>query len=532
MKSLDLLLLVPRTMMLKKSVLSIGTLGLASCLASKGYGVRIVDDNTIYKKYRDAELLGLIRALDPNVIGISINVLNAYGCYDLLGKIRDAFPRKIIIAGGLHTYASADEIMEHDFDVVFRGESEISLSKFMELVTGGGASVERGFLSSEDTVNGLKKIGGMLFRRGGDVVDTGDSPIVTDLDELPFLDHSLANMEDFVRFGDDYDAVVNLVNFQRGCPYRCIYCKGAFMSGKIRNNSARHIFGQIKALHEKYGIDRIDIQDANFPIDRKRMAEFCDLMIESGLAKEVKIWCQTSAAISLSDDELVRLRDAGTIMLCIGVERFDDDLRQYMKKSGTREDVTSLIKKIHRHGIGTNMNILLNFPIDNARTLHREAEHLQAMLPYVDYFSVIYLVPIPGTEIYRKENEYHKWYLRPEIYKKIVSFYDMTYDVGTVGLEFNLLNLPEATVRELRRFKERFYKKNISSLDQSVLFKTAYHVNMILARLSYWVYSISPRAEAVLFGLLKKLWAIGFKIFKRKFYYKSPAAIEPAPGTR
>lgn len=527
MKEMDLLLLIPRTMMLQKPFLSIGTLGLASYLSSKGYDVKIIDDNTIYKKYKYSELLELINRYNPKIIGISINVLNTCGSYRLLERIRGTFPDKIIIAGGLHTYASEDEIIEYDFDIVFKGESEISLLKFMELITKSGVTVERNLLLREEIIDGLKKIGGILFRTDNGIIDTGAYSIITDLDEFPYLDHELANIDDFIRFKNDYYSVVNLVNFQRGCPYQCIYCKSSFMARKLRNNSAHYMFNQILKLHEKYGINQIDIQDANFPIDRNRMKKFCILMIKSGLSKRIRIWMQTSGAIDLSSEELKKLYDAGIVMICIGVERFDDGLRKYMKKNGKGKKVMSLIKKIHHHGIKTNMNILLNFPIETKKVLERKANYLEMMLPYVDYFSVIYLIPIPGTELYDKDSSYHKWYLKPHIYNKAVSFYDMSYDIGTVGLEFNLFDLPDEMVKELRHFKEKFYKKNVSSLDRSFLFKTAFIANMFLARLSFYVYRGSPRLEKVVFAPLKKIWTIGFKIFKQKFYYKVSAIKGP-----
>ena len=127
MKAVDLLILVPRMMMLKNQFLSVGTLELASYIAPKGYDVKVIDDNAMYKKYSNSELLETIHSYHPKIIGISINVLNAYGSYELLKQIRQHFPHKIIIAGGLHTYASADEIITYDFDVVAaRGETFVS----------------------------------------------------------------------------------------------------------------------------------------------------------------------------------------------------------------------------------------------------------------------------------------------------------------------------------------------------------------------------------------------------------------------
>ena len=120
-KNLDLLILIPRMPDIYGSQLSNGPLVLASFFESKGYSVKVLDNNSIYKSYNNDELLNMIAQENPVVVGLSVNMLNAFNAYILAKKIKEKYPKLIVCAGGLHTFDEPDEVSKQNFDLIFFG---------------------------------------------------------------------------------------------------------------------------------------------------------------------------------------------------------------------------------------------------------------------------------------------------------------------------------------------------------------------------------------------------------------------------
>ena len=134
-KNLHFLIIVPsQPIVYGSGSLSNGPLVIGSYLESKGYSVKVLDNNSIYKSYNNDELLNMIDHENPVVVGLSVNMLNALNSYILAKKIKEKYPKLIVCAGGLHTFDEPDEVSKQNFDITFFGETEISMLKFMQLL--------------------------------------------------------------------------------------------------------------------------------------------------------------------------------------------------------------------------------------------------------------------------------------------------------------------------------------------------------------------------------------------------------------
>ena len=87
---LDLLVVIPRTPIIYGGQqLSNGPIVIGSYLQSKGFSIKVFDNNTMYKFYTDDEIIEVINRESPNTVGLSINMLNAFNSYKLLKKIKN-----------------------------------------------------------------------------------------------------------------------------------------------------------------------------------------------------------------------------------------------------------------------------------------------------------------------------------------------------------------------------------------------------------------------------------------------------------
>jgi anaerobic magnesium-protoporphyrin IX monomethyl ester cyclase len=518
---MNLLFFNPRMMASYVGTVQVGTLALASYLDAEGFSVSVIDNNSPYKVLSDQDLIGKIKDLNPDVIGISVYMPNAFNSYRLLRAIRDAFPDKLVIGGGMHSYDAADEIAEQGFDLTFFGEAEKSLTEFLELARVHKANLNRNLMKSPSFIRSLDQIPGILYHKNGQISKTGPYKIIDNLDELPFLNYELLNLDDFIFVEKDLSRtdVVNFVSFQRGCPYECTFCKADFMGGELRNNSAEYMVKQIKALHESYGITQFRLADSNFAIPKKRMNEFCDLMISSGLGEKIRMWIQFSSTIPMSDKELSRLRMSGVRMISMGVERFDDEIRKIIVKPGTRKQVMAAIKRMKKNDIKAHVNVLVNFPTDDHANLKREKQYLLDALDYTEFYGVHYLVPVPGTPIYDEYRASNRWYLREDVNLKKLSYYDRAFDITTQGIEFNLFGLPKDQVDAIRSFKEDVYVLSMKKLHKSFIFQLALFVDTLMGRVSYTIYKFSPSTENVIFFPFLIAREYVAKIYKTQAWY-------------
>jgi anaerobic magnesium-protoporphyrin IX monomethyl ester cyclase len=120
--------------------------------------------------------------------------------------------------GGPHLTIMPLESLQppHDayVDYVFKGEAEYS---FLELVNTLEAGREPGVIP------------GIHFIRNGEIIASPESPMIPDLDALPFPAHDLFKIDRYTNLqpltdGLDPHARSFTILTSRGCPYKCTFC--------------------------------------------------------------------------------------------------------------------------------------------------------------------------------------------------------------------------------------------------------------------------------------------------------------------
>ena len=81
--------------------------------------------------------------------------------------------------------------------------------------------------------------------------------------------------------------------------------------------SAKKVFEEILYLKKTYGVTFINFIDDAFTIDKKRLVDLCDLLID----KKVNIGWSCATRIDFLDHELIiKMRKAGCKMINFGIE--------------------------------------------------------------------------------------------------------------------------------------------------------------------------------------------------------------------
>src|SRR3990172_9953705 len=200
-------------------------------------------------------------------------------------------------------------MLEHGFDLVINREGELVIGPLIRFLEGR---------SRADLPTGLQHIKGVSFRDPlGEIHGAAESPVIENLDDVPFVDYGLFNLKDFFKTGRE--PAVILINGQRGCPYRCTFCSDEFLRSDRRLASAGYMFHYVEYLHKTYGASYIWIADNNFLMPKTRASEFCRLMISSGLNKKIDLVAQSRVELAVDEELLALMKKAGFTKIGFGL---------------------------------------------------------------------------------------------------------------------------------------------------------------------------------------------------------------------
>jgi len=341
-----------------------------------------IDYNAIDMRlgYDISDVLDNIRHYKPDLIGISMLTLDYLKTYKMIFKIKSTFKNIKILIGGSHACMFREQVLqdckEIDFSCLLIGEEVI-----VDLCKGLP----------------LNKIKGLVFRDNNSI-KSNEMPIVKNLDNYPFPKFHNFEM-------DRYTTKEISIITSRGCPYECIFCTIMLVWGKkFCYRSASNILKEIKYWYDK-GYRNFNILDDNFTLIRKRVVEFCNMIIKENLKVHIKIDNGTRA--DKVDYELLKLmKKAGFEYLAVGVEVGNDKMLKVIKKEESMQQIDDAVRMACELGFNVNLFFIIGFPYETEKDVH---DSFKFALKYpINSVSFYNPIPFPNTELYNfvKENNY------------------------------------------------------------------------------------------------------------------------------
>lgn len=378
-KETDILLINPFSWIRDGSpaYLPYGVLYLAGYLRGKGIRADIFDANT-----DPSDPLEVVSRERPLAIGLS--VLTGPVINEAL-KISRAAKRRFkdikIIWGGLHPTLFPKYVLEEDsVDYIVQAEGENAIYRLMDVLLKGREDFSIGNLGYRDKGN--------IF-----INPVEDSLIDLNLSPLPAWD--LVNIPKYVanRF---FASRVLTMNTSRGCPFKCAFCFNQGLSyQRWRALDSGNVFKQLTYLKDNYGINGIQFYEDSFDTDKKRVREFCDLMI----ASRTKVAWSHFSNIIYCQESMLRLEKAANCKYIeYGVESGSDRILQLINKKQDVAQIREAFQVCKRVGIKSAALFMIGYPSETREEL-RETIDLVEGLPAHILISTIYR-PYPGTPLY------------------------------------------------------------------------------------------------------------------------------------
>jgi radical SAM superfamily enzyme YgiQ (UPF0313 family) len=340
----------------------VGILSLAAVLESKGLQPEVVDLNRVYYNWlqeggRDngdfcSFAAQYLAARDIDFFGFS-TVCSSYPLtLRIAAEVKRLRGDSWVVLGGPQA-SVVDVATMRAFpaiDLIVRGEAEHTLPELVESLSGRRS---------------LEAIPGLTFRRhhNGEIVRNPDAPLVMDLDALPF---PAFHLFPDVRFCRHFP-----LELGRGCPFSCTFCStNDFFRRRFRLKSPEQMIADMRRVRETYGISSFELVHDMFTVDRKRVIEFCQALIESG---EQFIW-GCSARTDCVDEELIALMArAGCRGIFFGIETGSARMQKIIDKGLELNDSRARVRSCDKYKINTAVSLMAGFPDETMSDLRQTA---------------------------------------------------------------------------------------------------------------------------------------------------------------
>ena len=424
----------------------------ATILKNAGHDVKVIDNNSIYyRMYSDRDLIRIIEQHRPDVIGFNITILNAYRTYAFLSKVHRRFPDLPAVGGGIHMKTSYEEALRHGCDVTIVREGEKIVVPLFEHLSRKG---RKDFREGLDSIPGISYI-----QNDGTLRIPTEFPSVPTLDEVPFIDYNLFNIEDYRKTGSE-PLVIDICG-QRGCPHRCTFCSDEILRSDKRRVSTDYLFSYVSYLYDKHKLHYVFMNDNNFLAPYDRTVDFCNKIIKSGLNKKISFACQTKIETRIDENLTNLLKEAGFCSIGLGIERLEPYSQKMIRKISSMKRIHHVAGLLKKAEMNITIFMMAGFPFETVEILKYEQEAFTTLSMYAKTFDLSVLMPLPGTIYYDNYPRVKEWYLKPRTLQMTFSYYGQVYDMKMFGLaKYNLFHLPREVKRELVRYILKFKRIN------------------------------------------------------------------------
>jgi anaerobic magnesium-protoporphyrin IX monomethyl ester cyclase len=373
----------------------LGLLMVGGPLLDAGHHVRLLDAEC--RHLQPAEIAAAARAWRADVVmtGHAGSTPAHPDCVATLAAVKRELPAAFTVYGGVFPSYHGEQVLQTapEIDAVVRGEGEATAAALVDAL----ATVSRGDRDGarEDGVSpvaaALSTVPGLTLRDGGRIFATPDRPPERQLDRYRVGWELIEDWDRYRCFGLGRAAIVQ---FSRGCPYRCTYCGQHGFWVKWRHRDPERLAAEIEWLHRRHDVRFVTLADENPTTLQRPWAAFLAALAARRLP--VQLFATIRATEIVRDAELLPLyRRAGLLYVLMGVDSTDEAvLRHVDKRSTPRHDLLAC-RLLRQHGIYSILGHVAGFRAESAASLWRALRSLNRYGG--DYLNAMFATPHDWT---------------------------------------------------------------------------------------------------------------------------------------
>ena len=341
----------------------------------------------------DGDLRAAVSSFAPDVAGVTCCLFTFTGAYRVVRVLKAAAPEIFTVVGGHHVSVYPEETAAlPGVDAAVFGEGELTME---ELLCG----VERG--------DGAAGLAGVAARGpGGEVIKGPARERIRNLDDLPHIDRALAG-RDIYNWVLDRGRRSAILFAGRGCPFRCSFCFNVMRVSRF--HSPEYVVEEMRRCVSE-GYEVLNFYDETFNQGRIRTMELVDAITSAGLDVP---WTFRGRCDVMDEEIAHALAAAGCVRINFGIEAGTEETLKTYRKQIDLEMIRRAVHAADRAGIEAVGYFILGAPHETEEQC-RATIDLACELP-LDSAQFMILIPLPGTEIYRRaldEGGFENDYLR------------------------------------------------------------------------------------------------------------------------
>lgn len=293
--------------------------------------------------------------------------------------------------GHYPTTFPAETMAAASLDFVFRGEPEVTVHELL------------GALKAGDSFEGIL---GLSYRDAdGSVVNNPDRLRERDINELPYPDYSLVDINDYSEFLLPRPFAV--LQTARGCPYPCNFCVRSF-GQKLGLRSTENIIGELDELVARYQINSFRFIDDTFTAMPARTIEICEAIQKH---HPQLVWSCLSRIDTLDEARVRAMRDAGCKRVYMGIESGSPRILKLYGKDYGVELIPKMVDLLRGNGIEVGAFFMVGHPEETTEDFELTSQLVRSL--QLDYATIGQTVPYPGTQLFNQYRDQVDFSLYP-----------------------------------------------------------------------------------------------------------------------
>lgn len=324
------------------------------------------------------------KAVDYDLIGITTLTFLLVDVIETIKAIRRINNSVPIVLGGAHIALYPQETVRiPGVTFCLEGECDASFTRLVEVIDKGDGN--------------YGSVPGLYWIEGGQIRFNAVGDFIDDLDQLPIPDRTLLEHGKYRSIASRRDFGKHCVTTafsSRGCPYRCSFCDRPHLGKKFRAHSPHRIVDEITRCVE-LGIHEIFFYDDTFTVNRQRVYEICELILERNISLK---WDIRARANNVNYDMLKLLKRAGCTRIHFGIESANEEVLSTLHKGITLKQATDALKMAKKAGIETLAYFMFGCPNETISQIQETLDFALRADP--DYALFGLLTPFPGTPLY------------------------------------------------------------------------------------------------------------------------------------
>lgn len=292
-----------------------------------------------------------------DLVALSVETYTAKRCYQIASEYRRrGVP---VLMGGYHATLCPDEVSRYA-DVTVVGEAEANLPEAIDDLRHGRAR-ER-----------------YDRPRGGAPIAAPDRSLFRGKRYLP----------------------IRLVEFARGCRFRCDFCAiTAFHGASQRSRPVDEVVDEVRRVHRPGRL--LFFIDDNLTSDPQAAKELFRALVERG-PRGLRWVSQTAMPAAWDEDLLALMRRSGCEGILVGLESLDAETLRGMHKGFNlmRDGPAEGLANFRRHGIRVYGTFVFGYDGDTIESARRAVDFAREQGLFIAAFN--HLTPFPGTPLYRR----------------------------------------------------------------------------------------------------------------------------------